>query len=182
LAQILTNVRTIVASAEPGRSDSKTDELLNSLATQNGYGSLPEGRLFPLYFEGHQEIGFPVHVTVSVEKGLLDGGTDLYVYHIAEDGIIELLGKAEYGTYEDGTIESISFYTSSFSTFFTSEKELDTDISVVTGDRESTDDMGGTGENEKPLRPWIVLFAVLTSVVAVLVVVTIVLRRKRKKV
>lgn len=182
LAQILTNVRTIVASAEPGRSDSKTDELLNSLATQNGYGSLPEGRLFPLYFEGHQEIGFPVHVTVSVEKGLLDGGTDLYVYHIAEDGIIELLGKAEYGTYEDGTIESISFYTSSFSTFFTSEKELDTDISVVTGDSESTDDMGGTGENEKPLRPWIVLFAVLTSVVAVLVVVTIVLRRKRKKV
>ena len=182
LAQILTNVRTIVASAEPGRSDSKTDELLNSLASQNGHESLSEGQLFPLYFEGHQEIGFPVHVTVSVEKGLLDGGTDLYIYHIAEDGIIELLGKAEYGTYEDGTIESISFYTSSFSTFFTSEKELDTDISVVTGDSESTDDMGGTGENEKPLRPWIVLFAVLTSVVAVLVVVTIVLRRKRKKV
>ena len=83
LVQILTNVRTIVASAEPGRSDSQTDELLNSLATQNAYGSLPEGRLFPLYFEGHQEIGFPVHVTVSVEKGLLDGGTDLFVYHIA---------------------------------------------------------------------------------------------------
>ena len=181
LAQILTNVRTIVASAEPGRSDSKTDELLNSLATQNGYGSLPEGRLFPLYFEGHQEIGFPVHVTVSVEKGLLDGGTDLYVYHIAEDGIIELLGKAEYGTYEDGTIESISFYTSSFSTFFTSAKELDTDISVVTGDSESTDAMGSTGENETPLRFWIVLFAVMTSVIAVVVVGTIVVRKKRKK-
>ena len=181
LAQILTNVRTIVASAEPGRSDSKTDELLNSLATQNGYGSLPEGRLFPLYFEGHQEIGFPVHVTVSVEKGLLDGGTDLYVYHIAEDGIIELLGKAEYGTYEDGTIENISFYTSSFSTFFTSAKELDTDISVVTGDSESTDAMGSTGENETPLRFWIVLFAVMTSVIAVVIVGTIVVRKKRKK-
>ena len=181
LAQILTNVRTIVASAEPGRSDSKTDELLNSLATQNGYGSLPEGRLFPLYFEGHQEIGFPVHVTVSVEKGLLDGGTDLYVYHIAEDGTIELLGKAEYGTYEDGTIESISFYTSSFSTFFTSAKELDTDISVVTGDSESTDAMGSTGENETSLRFWIVLFAVLTSVIAVVIVGTIVVRKKRKK-
>ena len=181
LAQILTNVRTIVASAEPGRSDSKTDELLNSLATQNGYGSLLEGRLFPLYFEGHQEIGFPVRVTVSVEKGLLDGGTDLYVYHIAEDGNIELLGKAEYGTYEDGTIESISFYTSSFSTFFTSAKELDTDISVVTGDSESTDAMGSTGENETPLRFWIVLFAVLTSVIAVVIVGTIVVRKKRKK-
>lgn len=181
LAQILTNVRTIVASAEPGRSDSKTDELLNSLAIQNGYGSLPEGRLFPLYFEGHQEIGFPVHVTVSVEKGLLDGGTDLYVYHIAEDGIIELLGKAEYGTYEDGTIESISFYTSSFSTFFTSAKELDTDISVVTGDSESTDAMGSTRENETPLRFWIVLFAVMTSVIAVVIVGTIVVRKKRKK-
>ena len=181
LAQILTNVRTIVASAEPGRSDSQTDELLNSLAIQNGYGSLPEGRLFPLYFEGHQEIGFPVRVTVSVEKGLLDGGTDLYVYHIAEDGNIELLGKAEYGTYEDGTIESISFYTSSFSTFFTSAKELDTDISVVTGDSESTDAMGSTGENETPLRFWIVLFAVLTSVIAVVIVGTIVVRKKRKK-
>lgn len=169
LAQILTNVRTIVASAEPGRFDSKTDELLNSLAIQNGYGSLPEGRLFPLYFEGHQEIGFPVRVTVSVEKGLLDGGADLFVYHIAEDGIIELLGKAEYGTYEDGTIESISFYTSSFSTFFTSAKELDTDISVV------------TGENENPPRSWLVLFVVLMSVIAVVIVVTIVLRRKRKK-
>lgn len=181
LAQILTNVRTIVASAEPGRSDSQTDELLNSLAIQNGYGSLPEGRLFPLYFEGHQEIGFPVRVTVSVEKGFLDGGTDLYIYHIAEDGIIELLGKAEYGTYEDGTIESISFYTSSFSTFFTSAKELDTDISVVTGDSESTDAMGSTGENETPLRFWIVLFAVLTSVIAVVIVGTIVVRKKRKK-
>lgn len=181
LAQILTNVRTIVASAEPGRSDSQTDELLNSLAIQNGYGSLPEGRLFPLYFEGHQEIGFPVRVTVSVEKGFLDGGTDLYIYHIAEDGIIELLGKAEYHTYEDGTIESISFYTSSFSTFFTSAKELDTDISVVTGDSESTDAMGSTGENETPLRFWIVLFAVLTSVIAVVIVGTIVVRKKRKK-
>ena len=181
LAQILTNVRTIVASAEPGRSDSQTDELLNSLAIQNGYGSLPEGRLFPLYFEGHQEIGFPVRVTVSVEKGFLDGGTDLYIYHIAEDGIIELLGKAEYGTYEDGTIESISFYTSSFSTFFTSAKELDTDISVVTGDSESTDAMGSTGENETPLLFWIVLFAVLTSVIAVVIVGTIVVRKKRKK-
>lgn len=182
LAQILTNVRTIVASAEPGRSDSKTDELLNSLASQNGYESLPEGRLFPLYFEGHQEIGFPVRVTVSVEKGLLDGGADLFVYHIAEDGTIELLGKAEYGTYEDGTIESISFYTSSFSTFFTSAKELDTDISVVTGDSESTDDVGSTAENENPPRSWLVLFVVLMSVIVVLLVVTIVLRRKRKKV
>ena len=181
LAQILTNVRTIVASAEPGRSDSKTDELLNSLATQNGYGSLPEGRLFPLYFEGHQEIGFPVRVTVSVKKGLLDGGADLFVYHIAEDGVIELLGKAECVTYEDGTIESISFYTSSFSTFFTSAKELDTDISVVTGDSESTDAMGSTGENETPLRFWIVLFAVMTSVIAVVIVGTIVVRKKRKK-
>ena len=181
LAQILTNVRTIVASAEPGRSDSKTDELLNSLASQNGYESLPEGRLFPLYFEGHQEIGFPVRVTVSVEKGLLDGGTDLYIYHIAEDGNIELLGKAEYVTYEDGTIESLSFFTSSFSTFFTSAKELDTDISVVTGDSESTDAMGSTGENETPLRFWIVLFAVLTSVIALVIVGTIVVRKKRKK-
>ena len=92
------------------------------------------------------------------------------------------MGKAECVTYEDGTIESLSFFTSSFSTFFTSAKELDTDISVVTGDSESTDAMGSTGENETPLRFWIVLFAVLMSVIVVLLVVTIVLRRKRKKV
>ena len=162
LAQILTNVRTIVASAEPGRSDSKTDELLNSLAIQNGYGSLPEGRLFPLYFEGHEDLGFPIAVTVRLEKGVLKGDSDLFVYHILEDRSIESLGKAEYTTYDDGSVESITFYTTGFSSFFTSSKELNIDIPAAF--------------------PWPLLAAVLVGVIAVVIVGTIVVRRKRKKV
>ena len=179
LAQILTNVRSIVATAEPGRSDLQTDELLNALAAQNGYETLTDGRLFPLYFEGHQEIGFPVRVTVSVEKGILDGGTDLFVYHVTDNAEVEPLGRAEYTTYEDGSIESISFYTSSFSTFFTAAKELDFDINIGEDDAELTDENEGQTENGTSIVPIIVGAAVV--VVIIVVAVFLAIRKKSKK-
>lgn len=173
LAQILTNVRSIVASAEPGRSTPETDELLSTLAAQNGYESVEDGRIFPLYFEGHEEIGFPVRVTVSIDKGVLSGGTDLYVYHIAEDGAIELLGKAEYGTYEDGSVQSVSFYTSSFSTFFTAEKELE--LPLADPVTENT-----TQKETASSSIWIVPTVIAAAVMAIAVVLIILLARKRK--
>lgn len=179
LALILTNVRTIVASAEPGRSDYDTDELLNSLAAHNGYETLEEGRLFPLYFEGHQEIGFPVHVTVNIEKGLLDGGSELYVYHIAKDGAIELLGKAEYITYDDGSIESISFYTSSFSTFFTSAKELDLHIQGDEADPNLTSVNDNTTDGNKSVL-LIPVILIAAAVIAALVIIAILFVKKRR--
>lgn len=177
LARVLTGVITIVASAEPGRSDSDTDKLLDSLAAKNGYETLPEGRLFPLYFEGHQEIGFPVRVTVSIEQGLLNGGTDLYVYHIADGGEIESLGKAEYGTYEDGSIETVSFYTSSFSVFFTSAKELDLSIKTDENGSHLTGANEGKSNGNTPVIP-IAAGGVALAVIAALAIVTAVKKRK----
>ncbi len=179
LVQILTNVQTIVSSADPGRSTPETDELLNAIASKNGYESWPDGRIYPLYFEGHQEIGFPIRVTVSIEKGTLDGGTDLFVYHVAEDGKIEPLGQAEYGTYEDGSIASVSFYTSSFSTFFTAAKELD--LEIQTNDIPSDATIGNINETENETSPiWIIVGVISSVVIAASAIITVILIKKRK--
>ena len=130
LTQILSNVKSIVDTAEPGKAEKDTEKILKSIADKNGFKSLEEAKIFPIYFEGHQDIGFPVKVTVNLDKGRLNGGSDIYIYHIAENGEIESLGKAEYGTYEDGSVESLSFYTTGFSSFFTANSEMDTDVEV----------------------------------------------------
>lgn len=109
---------------EDGRSDSDTDKILNDIAEKNDFESLEDGKLFPLYFEGHQEVGFPVCVTLGIDKGVLAGGSDIFVYHISNDGTIEPLGKAEYGTYEDGTVKSLSFIPLLFQHFLPPQKSL----------------------------------------------------------
>ena len=152
LAGILTNVKNIVSSAEPGRSDLKTDKMLETIAENNGFDNLGDGRMYPIYFEGHQEIGFPVKVSVSLKKGELGGGTPIYIYHIADSGEIEDLGVADVITYDDGSVEQIAFYTSSFSTFFTASKELNLEVSSDSDDNDSTvsGKQANAGEKEKP--------------------------------
>ncbi|MBQ9355516.1 MAG: hypothetical protein IJT84_07560 [Clostridia bacterium] len=172
LAQILTNVRTIVASAQAGRSDSQTDKILSDIAEKNGFNSLADGKLFPLYFEGHQDVGFPICVTLGIDKGVLAGGSDIFVYHISNDGTIELLGKADYNTYDDGTVESLSFYTSSFSSFFTSSKELDVDIK---------EDIFTTGIVDKKKNKNLPIIIVSVILIAILVTVVIMFLKKRKR-
>ncbi|MBP5662311.1 MAG: hypothetical protein J6X30_04050 [Clostridia bacterium] len=125
LAQTLEEVRQIVSTAQPGRMVGDMEALLERMAAQNGFESIEKGRLFPIYFEGHQDIGFPIRITVTLHQGDLDGGKDLYVYHQRTDGTVEALGKAEFSTYDDGSVSSLSFYTTGFSWFFTSAKELD---------------------------------------------------------
>ena len=158
----LVNVQSILQTVRPGEFAADTEELINDVAELNGIDTLEEAKIFPLSFEGHEDLGFPIAVTVRLEKGVLKGDSDLFVYHILEDRSIESLGKAEYTTYDDGSVESITFYTTGFSSFFTSSKALNIDIPAAF--------------------PWPLLAAVLGSVIAVLLVVTIVLRRKRKKV
>lgn len=121
----LANIQQILASVKPGTYGENSEELIKNIAKKNAINSLEEGRIVPLYFEGHEDLGFPIEVSVCMEKGMLDGGTRLYVYHICNDGKIELLGDAEYSTYDDGSVENISFYTTGFSSFFTSAKELE---------------------------------------------------------
>ena len=158
----LVNVQSILQTVRPGEFAADTEELINDVAELNGIDTLEEAKIFPLSFEGHEDLGFPIAVTVRLEKGVLKGDSDLFVYHILEDRSIESLGKAEYTTYDDGSVESITFYTTGFSSFFTSSKELNIDIPAAF---------------PRPL-----LAAVLVGVIVVLLVVTIVLRRKRKKV
>ena len=157
----LVNVQSILQTVRPGEFAADTEELINDIAELNGIDTLEEAKIFPLSFEGHEDLGFPIAVTVRLEKGVLKGDSDLFVYHILEDRSIESLGKAEYTTYDDGSVESITFYTTGFSSFFTSSKELNIDIPAAF--------------------PWPLLAAVLVGVIVVLLVVTIVLRRKRKK-
>ena len=158
----LVNVQSILQTVRPGEFAADTEELINDVAELNGIDTLEEAKIFPLSFEGHEDLGFSIAVTVRLEKGVLKGDSDLFVYHILEDRSIESLGKAEYTTYDDGSVESITFYTTGFSSFFTSSKELNIDIPAAF--------------------PWPLLAAVLVGVIVVLLVVTIVLRRKRKKV
>lgn len=157
----LVNVQSILQTVRPGEFAADTEKLINDVAELNGIDTLEEAKIFPLSFEGHEDLGFPIAVTVRLEKGVLKGDSDLFVYHILEDRSIESLGKAEYTTYDDGSVESITFYTTGFSSFFTSSKELNIDIPAAF--------------------PWPLLAAVLVGVIVVLLVVTIVLRRKRKK-
>jgi len=158
----LVNVQDILNSVRLGEFADDTKEIINDIAKLNGIDNLEDGKIFPLSFTGHENLGFPIAVTVRLEKGMLESDTDLFVYHILEDETIESLGKAEYTTYDDGSVESITFYTTGFSSFFTSSKELNIDIPAAF--------------------PWPLLAAVLVGVIVVLLVVTIVLRRKRKKV
>lgn len=172
----LANVQQIVASAQPGMFEEGTEEIIYNIAEQNGYNTLQEGRILPLYFEGHEDLGFPIAVRVYLEKGVLDGGTELYIYHIADDQTIESLGKAEYCTYDDGSVESILFYTTGFSTFFTASFEVNTIIPVISDSSETTvenniDEVVATEvENATSYIVWIVVAGVLLIFVARVIV------------
>lgn len=120
----LVNVQDILNSVRLGEFADDTKEIINDIAKLNGIDNLEDGKIFPLSFTGHENLGFPIAVTVRLEKGMLESDTDLFVYHILEDETIESLGKAEYTRYDDGSVESITFYTTGFSSFFTSTTEL----------------------------------------------------------
>lgn len=171
LSEILDDVARIVSSARPGKADAETETLFARLAGENGFASPEEGKLFPIYFEGHRDLGFRVRVTVRLGRGDLSGGGDLYVYHRKEDGGIEALGKAEYRTYDDGSVETLSFYTTGFSSFFTAAKPL-------VGLPDATDPDGSAGAGEGSALPWIIAGAgVLLAAAAVFLI----LRGKRAK-
>lgn len=177
LASILTNVRAIVTSAEPGKAEAGLEKALDAIAEQNGFTSLEEARIFPIRFEGHASVGFPVKVTVRLQEGALPGGADLYVYHLADDGRVEDLGLAEYSTYADGSVETLSFYTAGFSSFFTSKTKLDVAaVEKTIAEALSTpapDAQEFTADNAFPTVRWIVGGVLVAAAVAVGVVVYI---------
>lgn len=145
LQEMLTTTKKIVSTAKPGTAGEGVEDLLEKLAKANGFESFDEARLLPIEFEGHQELPFPVYVTVQLERGALDGGADIYVYHILENGEIEPLEKPEIWTYDDGSIESIRFRTTGFSSFFTAKKLGNIDVSRLDS-ADGGDPNGGSQE------------------------------------
>lgn len=176
LTGIIDTVKEIVKTADPGRFDEGEDAFFNKLAHDNGFESMQNARIFPIYFDGHIDIGFPVCLTVKLEKGQLDGGTDIFVYHQLPDGSIESLGKAEYGTYEDGSVESVSFYTTGFSTFFTAAKELDFD----NAGNDSQPDQNGT-EPKGSFPTAVIIIIIICVIIAAAAVVIIIVKKNGKK-
>ena len=111
-------VEAIVATAKPGTANQSMKDALAKLAEDNGIETEAESTFFPIQFDGHIDLDFPVKVTVSLWPGAMDGSAPVYMYHIDEAGAVEYLDKAEITTYEDGSVETLSFYTKSFSDFF----------------------------------------------------------------
>lgn len=167
LGEILSAVRTIVSTAKPGEKDKQTEEIIEAVAEKNGIDAKENGQFFPILFDGHQDIGFPVKVSVTLESGELAGGSDIFVYHITEGGEIEKLGKADIITYPDGSIEELSFYTTGFSSFFTARQELNIEIETT-----------GIEETGTP----IVLICVITVCLAIIIAVAVflIMRKKRR--
>ncbi len=170
LAEIINDIQNVVGSADPGRMEDGAGELLSKIARKNGIESLKEGRLYPIAFVGNESFSFPVKVTVKLGAGELDGGRDIYVYHVKESGEIELLGKSEYCTYPDGSIESLSFFANEFDLFFTADRELDVSSLDVTSD---------SAEEPNEFNPTGIIIAAVVGVSAIIAVVICILIRKR---
>ena len=182
LKEKLSSLVKILGSAEPGRLEDITEEQFSRIAQDNGFDSPQDARMLPLYFEGHQDLGFPVKVTVGIERGALAGGTDIYVYHIADDKTIESLGKAEYSTYDDGSIESVTFFTNGFSSFFTAAKELDINIAPApASEAAAPESTAYEEETSSGLSPTaIVVIAVICLAVIALIAGVILIVKKKK--
>lgn len=76
----LVNVQDILNSVRLGEFADDTKEIINDIAKLNGIDNLEDGKIFPLSFTGHENVGFPISVTVRLEKGMLESDTDLFVY------------------------------------------------------------------------------------------------------
>ena len=103
------------------------NQMFTDIARANGEPDLASARIYPIYFEGHIKLDRHIRVSIDIPENSLDGGYDLNLYHIKDDGTIEYLKDAylKYSAGEDGYIFRITFETDEFSTFFTAKKGLD---------------------------------------------------------
>lgn len=160
LGRLINDISAAVGSFSHG----KTVKQVENAARQNGIGSFREGRIYVIALDGRFEIGFPIEITAKIEKGALDGGRDLYVYRVLADGTVESLGKAEYCTYDDGSVEEIKFFTTGLSSFFTSSEQIDTSLNYNAGTdtakyEKTEDEKDGSGL----LIPAVIITAVLAA-------------------
>lgn len=131
--ELVEKLRDGIGSARPGLADGDSKDALDAIAKSVGFKDSRDGGMFPVDFKKDLEIGFPARITLPLEKEALDGGSDLYVYRLTKDGEYVPLGKADYRTYPDGSVEEISFYTDAISDLFICRYALADDLSEVGG-------------------------------------------------
>ncbi len=182
----------IVKSFEFGKMTSEEEKKIQGFMTASGVESFEDGRIYPLYFEGHVVLDRPVRVSVKIADNSLNGGKDLFIYHIREDGTTELLEDADLGyiTYESGYLSEISFNTREFSTFFTSAVKLDLEASPDESFIEKcTASESGSPNHPEPIPEKnttnvaviIIIVVLVIIVLAVTIVVVVMVKKKKKK-
>ena len=177
-------IRNALKRIRIGITDGESDGYFEKLAKTYGFDDVKDGRILPVSTDEYIDIGFPVKVTVKLQAGELDGGKDIYVYRQTRDGKTELLGKAEYCTYEDGSIEQFSFFTTGFSSFFTAAKELypnvtDTQTDLTDRTRQSGEEDDKTPGDEKPFSAAVIVVIAVCAAAAVAAVVIIIVKKKK---
>lgn len=189
-------VAMIVSSCVPGGFGENSESIILSY-TGTGKDDWRENRIYPIYFEGHIVLDTPVRVTVKIEDNTLEGGRDIYIYHIREDGTAELLEDANIGwiTYESGYIESISFDTKEFSSFFTSSLKLTEAAKGVNTDKEDAgsaadepeknenaqeaDEADTQAKTEEKSNTGIIIGIVIIAAAVIAVVLFVIIKKKR---
>lgn len=174
LRSIIREVEKIVGSARLGHGDGAILEKLAKISLENNVGSDGGDAFFPIQFDGHIDIGFPIKITVRAQPGDLDASKTIYMYHIREGGVVEYLGVAETTKHEDGSVDELSFYTRSFSDFFASYIELEKGIEDATSakvdDKPQEEEKCGTSE-----------FPMIAIAVVIIVIVILAGVLKKKK-
>lgn len=170
LSALFDKLSDTVASARTGDSEGDEKKALDGIARSIGFSDSGEGGMFPVCFDNDTEIGFPVCVTLPLEKGALDGGTDLFVYRLTKDGAYVPLGKADYRTYPDGSVESVSFYTDEISDLFICRYQLAEDLSA------GTEELAEKTENNLLL-----IAGGAAAIIAVASAVVIIIKKKTKR-
>jgi len=120
----------IVSSVQPGRMSEEENKMFTDIARANGMPDLASARIYPIHFEGHIKLDRNIRVHIDIPYGELDGGYDVNLFCIKEDGTVEYLKDAELEVFANGNtgyIERIAFITNEFSTstYFTARKECD---------------------------------------------------------
>ncbi|MCR5816543.1 MAG: hypothetical protein K6F91_06660 [Ruminococcus sp.] len=202
-------VINIVSSVKPGHMSKKEKNLFTEMAKANGASDLAQARIYPLYFEGHIKLDRNIRVSIDIPEGDLEGGYDLNIYHIKEDGTIEYLKDAELTVtnYPGAYIRCLTFKTKEFSTFFTARKDFDlsefldaksaeefkaemTATTVVTTIRYGTDASSAASsdvttteskQGDGDFTPMAIVFALIAGAATMLLAVIVVVVKIRKK-
>lgn len=120
----------IVSNMKRGHMSEEAHKMFTDIARANGMPDLESARIYPIYLEGHIKLDRHIRLHIDIPEGALDGGYDINLYRIKEDGTVEYLKNCDLEVFANGKtgyIERIAFITDEFSTstYFTARKSFD---------------------------------------------------------